>query len=110
MRVAALQDPEQGMVGMLMNAPARLGTWEDSQPSHLPVPISMAYPESAMKLLTKVVEDYPRRTGPHRPCIRDESLHWRKLMAGLYLPKLPPGWLQSDDISPANCFLLRHTD
>ena len=29
MRVAALQDPEQGMVGMLMNAPARLGTWED---------------------------------------------------------------------------------
>jgi hypothetical protein len=110
MRVAALQDPEQGMVGMLMNAPARLGTWEDSQPSHLTVPISMAYPESAMKLLTKVVEDYPRRTGPHRPCIGPESLHWRKLMAGLYLPKLPPGWLQSEDISAANCFLLRQTD
>ena len=26
--------------------------------------ISMAYSERAMKLLTKVIEDYPRRTGP----------------------------------------------
>jgi hypothetical protein len=70
----------------------------------------MAYSERAMKLLTKVIEDYPRRTGPHRPLIGHESLHWRKLMAGLYLPKLPPGWLQSEDISAANCYLLRQTD
>ena len=109
-RVAALQSPSQTMVGILMNAPARMGSWEASQPLHLPVPISMAYSERAMKLLTKVIEDYPRRTGPHRPLIGHESLHWRKLMAGLYLPKLPPGWLQSEDISAANCYLLRQTD
>ena len=110
MMVAAMQSPEQKMVGILMNAPTCMGSWEDSQPSHLAMPVSMAYSEPAMKLFTKVVEDYPRRTGPHRPCIGPESLHWRKLMAGLYLPKLPPGWLQSEDISAANCFLLRQTD
>jgi hypothetical protein len=109
-RVAALQSPAQPMVGILMNAPACMGLWEESQPLHLTVPISMAHSERAMKLLTKVIEDYPLRTGPHRPRIGHESLHWRKLMAGLYLPKLPPGWLQSEDISAANCCLLRKTD
>ena len=109
-RVAALQSPEQTMVDTLMNAPTRMGSWEERQPSHSTVPINMADSERAMKLLTKVVEDYPQRTGPHRPCRGHESLHWRKLMAGLYLPKLPSGWLQSEDISAANCFLLRQAD
>jgi hypothetical protein len=109
-RIAASQSPDQAMVNILMDAPIRMGSWEESQPSHLTVPISMALSERAMKLLTKVVEDYPQRTGPHRPRRGHESLHWRKTMAGLYLPKLPPGWLQSEDISAANCFLLRQTD
>ena len=42
-----------------------MGSWEGSQPLHLTVPISMAHSERAMKLLTKVIEDYPLRTGPH---------------------------------------------
>ena len=109
-RIAASQSPDQAMVNILMDAPIRMGSWEESQPSHLTVPISMALSERAMKLLTKVVEDYPQRTGPHRPRRGHESLHWRKTMAGLYPPKLPPGWLQSEDISAANCFLLRQTD
>ena len=71
----SIAKPSQTIVGLLMNAPARMGSWEASQSLHLPVPISMAYSERAMKLLTKVIEDYPRRTGPHRPLIGHESMH-----------------------------------
>lgn len=27
-----------------------------------------------------------------------ESLHWRRTLAGLDIPRLPPGWLQSDEV------------
>ena len=54
MMVAAMQSPEQKMVGILMNAPTCMGSWEDSQPSHLAMPVSMAYSEPAMKLFTKL--------------------------------------------------------
>jgi hypothetical protein len=109
-QVAAAQGPEGVCADLLTGESVRPGKLEEGRISNISQPLSTALSERATMLLAQVIEDYKQRTGPHRPRLGHESLHWRKVMAGLYLPKLPIGWLQSEDISAANCPLLRQVD
>ena len=77
-------------------------------PQHQPV-ISVLS-EQATMLLSRVIEDYQQHNGPHKLRLGHESLRWRKIMAGLYLPTLPTGWHQLQESRDPHCPLLQQVD
>ena len=77
-------------------------------PQHQPV-ISVLS-EQATMLLSRAIKDYQHYNGPHKTRLGHESLRWRKIMAGLYLPTLPTERHQLQESLDFHCPLLHQID
>ena len=61
-------------------------------------------------LLSRAIKDYQHYNGPHKTRLGHESLRWRKIMAGLYLPTLPTERHQLQESLDFHCPLLHQID
>ena len=73
-------------------------------------PVTSVLSERATMVLSRAIEDYRQHTGPHKPRLEHESLRWRKIMAGLYLPALPTARHQPQESRELHCPLLQQVD
>ena len=78
--------------------------------SHQHQPVTSVLSEQPTRLLSRAIEDYQQHTGPHMPRLGHESLRWRKIMAGLYLPALPTVRHQRQASRDLHCPLLQQVD
>ena len=73
-------------------------------------PSTTALTERATMALHQIITDYDNRNGPHTPHRGRESLRWKRILAGLGLPVLPAGWIQSDSTCIESGSLLHQLD
>ena len=73
-------------------------------------PSNTALTERIAAVLQQIITDYDNRNGPHTPHRGRESLRWKRILAGLGLPVLPVGWIQSDSTCIGSGSLLHQLD